>query len=675
MSFFNVTGNPTIITPQQSGTSYYFVTFSNPGTGSIKFNSPVSDVSYLVVGGGGGGSSGYTTPSLSAGGGGGASGDLITGSFIPILNQSIGITIGAGGQGGNRNIIAPLGNGAGYTGNPSIINTIITAYGGQGAGSENGLGGINSSYGSGGNGGQIGVDRNQTNASGYPAGFSPYLLNGYNVGNWGGGGGAGEVGTFYPISNPEGQGGIGGTSTTSPFAGTNGGGGGGGDYNKQSGASGGNGVVILSFKQVIGYYIPGGQDLSDIFYPLSLGGVTGSTGTGYNYNTGTGFQDLTSLFALYIPGSTAAPQTFYKTDYYGGHDLNQVFQNINYPFPFTIITSQYITINIYYANGYYGIIFQQNGTKNSFINNVSTPGQNGTATIQFTQSISNANILVVGGGGGGACGYNTTEAFGGGGGGGGGITLITEETIDTTQVSITVGCGGSGNPGLGFEFAVHGAAGNNSSINYNNNNNTISYTSGGGGPGYGSGVVEPGVGGGIGGSTSQTGGIDLNGGGGGGGGGAGTSTGSGPIYQGGTGGSNAASGNPGTAGDSATSSGPYNQGQNGGASWQPNIIIPFYTPQPGINITLSGGGGGGGGVGTVNDYDKPGGGGAGVGLGGIGNSSSIKNGESANNSMNVVNNLNPGYGGGGGGGGEYVPSYIATGGDGGNGVVMIWWPV
>lgn len=413
-----------------------------------------------------------------------------------------------------------------------------------------------------------------------------------------------------------------------------------------------------------GYKIPVGQDLSDIFYPLSSGGVTGSTGTGYNYNTGSTIQDLKSLFSLKIPGSTAAPQTFYSTDYYGGQDLNLVFQNINYPFPYTIINSQYITINVYYANGYYGIIFQQNGTKNTFINNVSTPGQNGTATIQFTQSISNANILVVGGGGGGACGIIETgiEAFGGGGGGGGGITLITGETIDISQVSITVGCAGSGNPGLGFIFEVAGAPGNNSSIIYNN---TISYISEGGSPGYGYGAVT--TGGGNGGSSTQTNGNNNFVGGGGGGGGAGTSIGSGPMYQGGTGG-NTVAGHPGIAGDSASASGPVNQGQNGGASWYQNISIPFYTPQPGINITLGGGGGGGGGVG---EYNESGGGGAGVGSGGLGNSSSIKNGESANNNMT---GSNPGYGGGGGGGGIYNPSYLATGGDGGNGVVMIWWP-
>lgn len=48
MSFFTTTGK--ITSPQQSGTNYYFVTFTN--NGSITFTSSVSNVFYLVVGGG-----------------------------------------------------------------------------------------------------------------------------------------------------------------------------------------------------------------------------------------------------------------------------------------------------------------------------------------------------------------------------------------------------------------------------------------------------------------------------------------------------------------------------------------------------------------------------------------------------------------------------------------------
>lgn len=359
MSFFTTTG--TITTPQQSGTNYYFVTFNNNGT--ITFNSSVSPISYLVVGGGGGGGAGYSFVPISGGGGGGASGDLKTGIFSPLLNQIINITVGAGGQGGNIMIIGPKGTGSGFNGNPSIIDTIITANGGEGAGPGNGqtisgLGGINSTYGNGGNGGQTGDStRNPSNASGYPSGFSPYILNGFNVGNWGGGGGAGDLFSPSPNSTPQGQGGIGGTSNTSPTAGINGGGGGGGDYfNSPNGANGGQGVVILSFKQLTEYKIPGGNDLVDIFFPLSSGGTTGTTGTGYNYNTVSGYQDLKDLFAQYVPGSPTAPQTYYTTDYYGGKDLNLVFEplTITYSLQY-LIDNNYVIIELNNGHPYYQI--------------------------------------------------------------------------------------------------------------------------------------------------------------------------------------------------------------------------------------------------------------------------------------------------------------------------------
>ena len=701
MSFFTTTG--TITTPQQSGTDYYFVTFNNNGT--ITFNSSVSPISYLVVGGGGGGGAGTFVPGLSDSfsstaysysGGGGASGDIVSGTFNPLINQIINIVVGTGGSGGTYNNNIPSG---GSNGGQTSINNIYIANGGNGGSpgitdqsvfatpsTVSAPGGINSTFGSGGSGvaenysiahqspstNQILSQTTQNNATSNPS-YQNYILNSYSLGNFGGGGGGGGSGSGYSDvdispSNPAGAGGSGADSTKNATNGKNGGGGGGSNaFVNNIGGKGGDGIVILSFKDpiVTNYKIPGGQDLSEIFFPLSSGGVTGSTGTGYNYNTGSGFQDLKDLFALYTPGSTAAPQTFYKTAYYGGQDLNLVFQNINYPPLYKIIDSFNITINYVIGNGYYGLIFQTNGPKNSYNN--PTSGQNGTATIQFTQSISNVNILVVGGGGGGACGYVETgiESYGGGGGGGGGITFITGANIDTSEVSIIVGCAGHGNPGTNATFEpAAGAPGNSSIISYNNN---ISYTSGGGSQGYGYGAVS--TGGGNGGSTTQTGGIDTYGGGGGGGGGGGTSSGSGNIYIGGSGGSAAGSGHPGISGNAASGSGTTNQGQNGGASWNQNITIPFYGPQPGTNITLGGGGGGGGGGG---DYSEPGGGGAGVGSGGIGNSSPIKNGESANNS---ITGSNPGYGGGGGGGGIYNPSYLATGGDGGNGVVIIYWPV
>jgi hypothetical protein len=683
-------------------------------TGSITFSQSSSPIlpffcDILIVAGGGGGGGGWYGYNNTAqppniytdyiGGGGGAGGQVIQ-YKIPISNSYntvLNLTIGTGGIYTN-----PSGSSAG--GNSSITSNAFYAEsigGAPGASgvianpspSQGGVG-INGS-GTGGLGGcsvyENNINMSQTNSTAATAYTIPDFF-GFPIGPISGGGGGGNSNGETPTQQPgNGAGGLGGYYNNSnilinPTNGVNGGGGGGAAYfgaggttpTSTPGSNGGNGIIWLRFPSSItinlsNYNIPTYGDLSNIFYPLSLGGITGSTGTGYNYNTGSTIQDLTNLFSLKIPGSTAAPQTYYSSNFYGGQDLNQVFQNINYPFPFIIISSQYITINIYYANGYYGIIFQQNGTKNIGPPNPSS-GQNGTATIQFTQSISNVNILVVGGGGGGGGGnYNTldgTPFCSGGGAAGGGITIVSNTSINTTPLSITVGCAGTGNSGNNGGFGNDAGGGGNSSIisYYDSTNNNISYTSGGGSPGYGSGAVTPGGGGGNGGSTSQTGGSDSNGGGGGGGGGGSNDTGSGNIYQGGTGGSNAIPGNTGGVGQvpPPSTSGPTNIGQNGGASWTQYITIPFYSSS---SVTFSlGGGGGGGGANSGNTQGI--GGGAGSGTFGTGNSSGTSNGVSANNS---ITGLNPGYGGGGGGGGSGNGN-TNSGGDGGNGVVMIWWP-
>jgi hypothetical protein len=631
MSFFNVTGNPTIITPQQSGTSYYFVTFSNPGTGTITFTSPVSDVSYLVVGGGGGGSAGYQEviiPNILDGaGGGGAGGDLLNGTFSPTISQLINISIGSGGSGGDV-----YSGRAGGSGNLSIItynSNTITAFGGNGAASD-GIGGV-SSYGSGGNGAVIGnQDRPPTNASGYPSGFSPYTLNGYNVGSWGGGGAAGYlINSPIPNSNPQGQGGTGGVvGNSNGNPGINGGGGGGGcgQLPLGNGGNGGNGVVILSFKQDTKYKIPGGQDLSDIFYPLSLGGVTGSTGTGYNYNTGSGFQDLTNLFAQYVTGTPTAPQTYYTTNYYGGKDLNQVFQNINYPPYYRITSSSNLKLTQYNNNGYIGLVFE-----------VDNSASNATATILFNINITNATIIAIGGGGSGG--------NDGGGGGGGGITSITGYNINQNQsYNLTVGNGGSSPPN---NLNSNGNAGASSIFD-------TSYTSNGGQGGiaaYNTSNLNPN--GGNGGSINT-----VNGGGGGGGAGGFGYDGSGGL--GGTGGTNSNSLNLGNNGDNYLNN---TTPSYGGSSYYYNTInIPFL--QPSTSIIVGGGAGGG--------YENNKGGLNGFGnlqnKGGQSNSNIDINGESA------LSSILTGYGNGGGGSSyNTTTGQFGIGGKGGDGVVIIYW--
>lgn len=662
MSFFTTTG--TITTPQQSGTNYYFVTFNNNGT--ITFNSSVSPISYLVVGGGGGGGAGTFIPGIfnsfysygySYSGGGGASGDILTGSFIPSINQPINILVGTGGSGGTFNNNIPSG---GSMGGSSSINNIYSANGGNGGspgiadtsvfsntGTSYPLGGQNQQFGSGGSGvaenyaiadqpasiNQIISQTNQTNAT-FNTSYQNYILNGYVLGNFGGGGGGGGSGIKYNDldilpSNLAGGGGSGADSTNNATNGKNGGGGGGTNaFVNNIGGKGGDGIVILSFKETIvtNYKIPGGNDLKDIFFPLSSGGTTGSTGTGYNYYTGSGYQDLTNLFAQYQSGSPTAPQTFYTTAYYGGKDLNQVFQNINYPPYYTITASSNLTFTEYTNNGYIGLVFEVNNSSN-----------NATATILFNIDLTNATIIVIGGGGSGG--------NDGGGGGGGGISLITGNTLYKNQsYNLSVGNGGpsppnnlnsNGNTGANSSFDTYISYGGQRGISaYNGNNDPPN--------------------GGNGGSINTTNG-------GGGGGGAGGSGYGGSGGNGGIGGTNSNNANSGNNGnnyiDPSTSS-------YGGSSYYYTINLPFL--QPSTSIIVGGGSGAG--------YE-----GLNGGLNGFGTSIN-KGGQSSANSgytgESSISSISTGYGNGGGG-----SSYNATtgelgiGGQGGNGVVIIYWPV
>jgi hypothetical protein len=410
------------------------------------------------------------------------------------------------------------------------------------------------------------------------------------------------------------------------------------------------------------YKIPGGQYLSDIFYPLSLGGVTGATGTGYNYNTGSGNQDLKNLFALYTPGTTGSTQTYYSSNYYGGQDLNKIFQNINYPPLYQISNQSNIIINFTYENNNYnGIIFQNE------LGQSGNPPTIGSVDINFLQDIS-ANILVVGGGGGGGGGVYTDS--GGGGGGGGGIYYIPNLNITTSdQINITVGYGGLGGLTPTIYPSKSGTNGANSSITIN----TTIYTSEGGGAGVGYGAVK------------RCGGDGGNGGyGGGGGGGAGFNSivlpGYTAISVGGLGGSGLYV--PGSAGNLPLPGQTISYGQDGGSSGLKSITIPFYGA--GTTITLGGGGGGGGYVVEGRNQSNPWAGNAGQGSGGAGNYTQANEGTGFSANNNMFNITQPGGftilagfggGGGGGGGGDFSEISYSVGGDGGNGVVMIWWPV
>jgi hypothetical protein len=213
----------TVTTLTQNGVNYRVHTFTSSGTLSVTQS---GSVEVLVVAGGGGGGNNHA-------GGGGAGGLIFDNSYYVINNQSIAVTIGAGGTSPVLNT-SPVTNG-----NNSVFGT-LTAIGGGGGGSRNDSNnnspGNNGGSGGGGGGSQDiytgnHVPGNGTSGQGNNGGYGINILGG-------GGGGASAVGTVGAYNSTGGNGGNGiqfnlnGTSTY--YAG-----GGGGGYNPLYG--GGNG--------------------------------------------------------------------------------------------------------------------------------------------------------------------------------------------------------------------------------------------------------------------------------------------------------------------------------------------------------------------------------------------------------------------------------------------------
>ena len=340
-------------------------------------------------------------------------------------------------------------------------------------------------------------------------------------------------------------------------------------------------------------------------------------------------------------------------------------------------------INTYSGITYYGLI----------IETTNNPGDDsGSVVLNFTNNISNINMLVVGGGGGGGSyatygdGVDTiTNYYSGGGGGGGASFYVNSSTSNInikpfTPINIVIGTGGLGCNKSTATAPYAGTNGLTSSLSFTDTyNNAITLTAGGGAGGnlntsYG--------GGGNGGSTTSTPQSSVQlvnyanyGGGGGGGGGGAMSGGNHPI--GGDGGANDLSnnkGDDGVNGNNFASGTTY--GGDGGNSFIYNnasgIIIPFYTYQTDMYI------GGGGGAGSINDVStstSQSGGYAGNGKGGGSYNLTTNDGQNASYQL-PTSSLYGYYGGGGGGGGSYYDNNIfnyGNGGNGSNGVVMLWW--
>ena len=249
-------------------------------------------------------------------------------------------------------------------------------------------------------------------------------------------------------------------------------------------------------------------------------------------------------------------------------------------------------------------------------------------TELILNSLTMADILVVGGGGGGGSRH-------GGGGGGGSVIYLTNQRLDMGTYKIMVGIGGGG----GAENADQGYKGGDSSISLGT---TTKYLAKGGGGGYFWYTYTNGNGGSGGGGGAERGSaVDTN----------------------------IPSGTYGTSGCIAAGGGPphtWAGGGGGGASTTERCtngsgnVAQAGNGGNGLQISISGepkyyGGGGGGGT-----YDHPDNKAGNGGLGGGGNGSK--------GYVNASNGL-PNTGGGGGGGG--FSSNNGRGGYGGSGIVII----
>lgn len=297
--------------------TFKYVMFNSTGSGTYTF-STTGEINALVVAGAGSGSAGITG---SHRGGGGGGGEVINGSVLATIGESIHWTVGTGGAETNSN-----------TGNDGTNSSFgsIEANGGKGApsatggasGSGNAAGVSGGSNGSGG-GGDLTVGGNSDIAPG--AGGNGGNATQYVIGattsyfGWGGGGSGstssgGGSGSF--------DGGGHGSMTDAPkydsTPGTNNtGNGGGGGYagSSQTGKAGGSGVIILK------YEIP--KIIAASFSSTNISIATNTTSRGWEgqapftmkfTNTSTGVQQTSWVWNYTLMGNE--PVTFNQTAFY-----------------------------------------------------------------------------------------------------------------------------------------------------------------------------------------------------------------------------------------------------------------------------------------------------------------------------------------------------------------------
>jgi len=522
----------------------------------------------LIVGGGGGGGS-------RAGSGGGA------GAVIHLTNQRLSagtytIRVGNGGNGAST-------MGQGNKGNDSSImigtNTIYLAKGGGGGFHADRTGSSNKDGGSGGGNTYEGARAGNAISENIPAG---------TYGNPGGSPGVGySTSSSWAAAGGGGAGQIGGNAILNGLVGTAG--------------NGGNGLPISITGNSIYYGGGGGGGGGDGVIPGSGGLGGGGTGGGYGGNgtPGTGGG-----------GGGGGFSTGGESNYPGGKGGSG------------IVILRYLKFARMEANNASKRITLENKT------NQITHIYRQSAKL-ILNSLTMADILVVGGGGGGGGRH-------GGGGGGGSVIYLTNQRLDAETYNIKVGQGGRGAIGMG-----QGNKGEDSSIAIGTSNK---YLAKGGGAGI---------------HWSSTGSTNLDGGSGGGGGekvGSAVNT-------------NIPTGTYGTSGCTASTGQQYNWGGGGGGGASTTErctnssggVAQAGNGGNGIQISISGTAtyyGGGGGAGTFDHSDNKAGNG---GLGGGGNGSKGY----ANASHGLQNT------GGGGGGGGFNGGHSSNGGYGGSGIVII----
>jgi hypothetical protein len=512
---------------------------------------------YLTVAGGGGGGAGL--------GGGGGAGGLLIGITNLNFTQSYVVTVGAGG--------ASIASGFGNNGSNSIFSTFATATGGGGGGGTivsggttgqgqnggsggGGSGGIGSTtggtgtVGQGNNGGTgsgttgtgngagaggggasaVGGTATSTNGGAGGAGTASSIT-GTSVTYAGGGGGASRAGTVG--AGGAGGGGAGGINANGTAGTANTGGGGGGGGLSQAGATGGSGVVIISYTS-----------------PTQLFGGGIVTFVGGNW------------IHTFTTSGTLVPATTFTANFLvvagGGGGAN----------PF-------ITVNS--AGG--------GGGGGGYRTSAGTSGGGSSAETALTLDVNSNYIVTVGSGGAG----NTGVDQGGNGGNSSFLTVTSIGGGGGGRQSRGGAIGGSGGGDCGTGNVANGTA-NQGYAGGIGVNGLVQGAAGGGGAGAVGGNTAGTGAGGVGGagvaSTITGTSVTRAGGGGGGGSGAGGTGGAGGGGNGGSGGAGIA----GTANTGGGAGGSYGNitGQNGGSGI---VIISYAGAQrmAGGNVTFVGG--------------------------------------------------------------------------------------